>query len=912
MSGNCTANAPELCGCCDGVSVETPEPIYNRPGLPAIAYRAGRYQTFLASLQARLSSSDVPALALLRTRDSSDFTMGLLDAWAITLDILTFYQERLANEAYLRTAIESRSVMELAALVGYQPSPGVGASTTLAFTLSSAAGSPDNVLIAKGTRVQSVPPPGQQPQVFETSSDITATIAGNAIPAQLTTPWTVASGATSTWIAGVANNLNVGDALLVVAAPGGQPAAGGPADFVYLTAVQLDSTSGNTQIFWNTPLANNYGSAACLYVFRKKAALFGVNAVSPLQITPKPGGLNATGTDWAFSYAGSGRVSLDASYAGLAPDASAAQWVVLTNASETAFYQITAATEANPVAYALSSKVTQLTLSSGTSLAGTANLGTFVTATRSTTAYVQSELLTPASLPRTLAINLLQPGMIVPVQGSVLALAGGLGIVVSQPIGVSGKATRLQVMVAPAGNAFTPAGSSTAVAVALNQQFVITAYPPTLDPKIGGNLVWSVLTNNNVAGTLSLPETSVQLVPSAKGDPIVSESATVSKVTIKGDVTTLALHPALTGIYDATTLTVNTNAVTATQGETQYEILGSGDATNPALAFKLKQSPLTYVSSSNGNGAASTLQVWVNNLLWQQDDDLLEAGSRDRVYVTSADQNQSVTVQFGDGEEGARPPTGQANIRAVYRKGIGSAGNVAGGSLSQALDRPQGLKAVTNPDAATGGADPDTAADARASAPLEVLTLGRVVSLDDYQNYALAFAGIAKALATWTWSGHTRAVYLSVAGEGGCVYKADDATLTNLRASLWSHGNPYVPITIASCTQVLFEVGANVLISADYEAVVVMAAVWTALANAFSFARMRIGQGVAQSQVIALIQQTPGVAAVELTAFNRQGMPGVAQVVRAASPAAGQQTTPMPAELLLLDPGCQGKLKVWS
>jgi hypothetical protein len=157
-----------------------------------------------------------------------------------------------------------------------------------------------------------------------------------------------------------------------------------------------------------------------------------------------------------------------------------------------------------------------------------------------------------------------------------------------------------------------------------------------------------------------------------------------------------------------------------------------------------------------------------------------------------------------------------------------------------------------------------------------------------------------------------RAVYLSVAGAGGCVYKPGDATLKNLRSSLWSNGNPYVPITIASCTQVLFEVGANVLIGTDYDSAVVMAAVWTTLANAFSFAQMQIGQGVAQSQVIALIQQTTGVAAVELTTFNRQGKAGVAQVLRAASPAAGQQTTPLPAELLLLDPGCQGKLKVWS
>ncbi len=128
------------------------------------------------------------------------------------LDILTFYTERLANEAYLGTAIEGRSVFELARLVGYKPSPGVSASTVLAFTLANAPGSPPIVPIPAGTRVQSVPGPGQSPQVFESSSSITAMIAANAIPAVTSQPWQLFGGDTSTWIAGTANNINVGDA----------------------------------------------------------------------------------------------------------------------------------------------------------------------------------------------------------------------------------------------------------------------------------------------------------------------------------------------------------------------------------------------------------------------------------------------------------------------------------------------------------------------------------------------------------------------------------------------------------------------------------------------------------------------------------------------------------------------------
>ncbi len=83
---------------------------------------------------ARLSSSDYPALAALKTRDDDDFSIAFLDATAVVLDILTFYQERLANESYLRTATQLYSLTQLSQLIGYQPSPGVSASTYLAFT----------------------------------------------------------------------------------------------------------------------------------------------------------------------------------------------------------------------------------------------------------------------------------------------------------------------------------------------------------------------------------------------------------------------------------------------------------------------------------------------------------------------------------------------------------------------------------------------------------------------------------------------------------------------------------------------------------------------------------------------------------------------------------------------------------
>ena len=43
-----------------------------------------------------------------------DLAIAILDAWATVAYILTFYQERIANEGFLRTATERMSILELA------------------------------------------------------------------------------------------------------------------------------------------------------------------------------------------------------------------------------------------------------------------------------------------------------------------------------------------------------------------------------------------------------------------------------------------------------------------------------------------------------------------------------------------------------------------------------------------------------------------------------------------------------------------------------------------------------------------------------------------------------------------------------------------------------------------------------
>ncbi len=224
------------CGCCSGVEAITPESEANRPGLPALAYRAGTHESFLETMIARLTTLtiDIPANdgsgslvrvrplnGKLTTREANDPSIALLDAWATLADILTFYQERIANEGYLRTAIESRSILEIARLIGYRLRPAVSASVYLAFTVIDGFEGE----IPPGTRAQSIPGTGEKPQFFETYDNLHARDIWNNLKPRVTrpqmitlktNPGTDAATRDTIYFRGIATNLSVGDGLLFV------------------------------------------------------------------------------------------------------------------------------------------------------------------------------------------------------------------------------------------------------------------------------------------------------------------------------------------------------------------------------------------------------------------------------------------------------------------------------------------------------------------------------------------------------------------------------------------------------------------------------------------------------------------------------------------------------------------------
>ncbi|MFG2274491.1 putative baseplate assembly protein [Streptomyces chartreusis] len=215
------------CGCggaCRGGHDErlAPAPVHNPPGRSALDYRVGEYGSFRAALLDRLASLAYPALRGLTVRTPDDPAIGLLEATAVLGDLLTFHSERIADEVYIRTADEHRSLVLLGRLVGHRPRPGVAAATHLAYTLERdprAEALP--VLIPRGARSHSVPASAdEQSLTFETSRDLTARWDWNELKVRRRRPSLVTPAdlerRSELFVEGTANSLRTGDQLLFV------------------------------------------------------------------------------------------------------------------------------------------------------------------------------------------------------------------------------------------------------------------------------------------------------------------------------------------------------------------------------------------------------------------------------------------------------------------------------------------------------------------------------------------------------------------------------------------------------------------------------------------------------------------------------------------------------------------------
>ena len=828
------------CGCCAGIVASVPGVIFNRPGLSAIAYRSATWHEFRSSLVAALSHRDRPQLAALTTRDADDFTIALLDAVAAMGDVLTFYGERIASESYLRTATERRSILELARLIGYELKPGVAASTLLAFTVEDPplpvgqALAPTVAIVDPGVKVQSIPAHEEKPQTFETIERIEARAEWNTLRPRLVAPQVIASSPTALSFIGTDTRLQPGDTVLLVAGAPGTTIGDAHWEARRIATVSTNFGASRTDVTLDPGSAKaGFAPSGPLHVYamRTRASAFGYNAADWKTLSAefkkaylgKPDSYQLVEEDlkeWpdfgqvftadVISATISASLDLEAVH-----PVSSGTWAVLSTPSASHLYTVTSTQETGLTRFAISGRVTRVTLS-----------GTGFTA-------FEEE----------------RRDLVVHAQGDELTLA--------------------DVEIAP------PVTADSAQ-IALDR--LVTELPP------GRTLL--------LTGTDAVTREAV------------SEEVVLDHVATAAGTSALILATVPEHSYELTSLTIHANVARATHGESVEEVLGGGSAGAPFQGFTLRQPPLTYVRSEGAAaGAASTLGIRVNELLWQEVPSFFGSAPTDRVYVTRQDDDGRTEVLFGDGVNGARLPTGQENVRATYRKGIGLGGNVRAGQLSTLLTKPLGIKDAINPAPAVGGDDPEPRDASRDNAPLTVLTLDRVVSLRDYEDFARGYAGIAKALATWSWDGERRGVFVTVAAPDGAA--VDDEVVDLLAGAIRGQGDPYVPLRVASYRAATFTTAFHLKTDPVFEKATVQAAVVDRLREAFGFRARAFGQPVALSEVIATVARVAGVVGVDVDTLVRTdgvGGSGLDEPLPAALPEAGALGATQAAELLTLVP----------
>ncbi|HYI96158.1 MAG TPA: hypothetical protein VEX68_21620 [Bryobacteraceae bacterium] len=890
------------CSCCAGLAQETPQVLYNRSGLAAIAYRVGDRAQFKASMLARLHT--LRSLNGLRTRDDDDFTIALFDAFASMSDVLTFYTERIANEAYLRTATERLSVVELAQLIGYQPRPGVAASTWLAFTIEDAPGAfgaaliagtisqvvpevPPTVTIDIGAKVQSIPGTGELPQTFETVEKIYARSDWNAMQARQTQPQTVSLQSGSFILNGAINTLKVGDTLLLIDAQGHKA-------LKPILNVAVAEDSKTTQVDVAVPSGSALGFLPATLTLPSltegKAYQVAPNTELNNQVVKQI--LNAQwDADELATLAKQQKWPLQELSADInkqvALDSKAAGNIFV-------FRQKIASFGYNaPVWGSLQPNLrfdsTYLGVSPAITL--TAPFPTdwenFTLENRADAKNNIRNVFLDSSRPEVVAgswIALRSPSD-QPEGNVAIAQVTSNAEVARTDFTLSAKVSRLRIQQAAALTLF-PIRETVILCQSENLPLAEVPIPDVIEGK-------TIVLNGACLGLAAGRRVAVSGERADLEGESAAEVRMLDKVVLVGGFTVVTVDKALQYPYKRRTMRINGNLAQGTNGETVNELLGNGDGSQPFQQFKLRQNPLTYVPAATPSGGKSTLEVRVNGVLWEEVPYLFGHGPAERIYSTRQDDDAVTWVMFGDGKTGARLPTGEGNVTAKYRKGIGLGGEVKANQLSQILQKPIGVRSANNPLPAGGAADPEILEDARRNAVLPITTFGRVVSLQDYQDFARAFSGVEKALATWTWSGEQRVVLLTVAGAKGAAISDGSALHSSLRKAIAAFSEPGVVPFLYTFDPVFFRVAGTVGVDSAYLIDKVRADVEAALRKTFSFEARQFGQPVHPSEVVATIQAVDGVVDVDLDQPT--------QHVAAALPRVGKSEF-FAAQLLSLDP----------
>ncbi len=326
------------------------------------------------------------------------------------------------------------------------------------------------------------------------------------------------------------------------------------------------------------------------------------------------------------------------------------------------------------------------------------------------------------------------------------------------------------------------------------------------------------------------------------------------------------------------------------------ELIGVSDGSRNQR-FRLPHSPL-ILRSRGASGQVNhdiTLLTRLGATVapWTLRDTLAFSSTDLREYVIEIDDASVAWVRFGDGELGAVPEVG-SEVRAAYRVGGGALGNVGPNTIQTIVGAPQlvllGAR-VTNPVAATGGGERESAERAVVHAPAVFRSMGRAVTAGDYEALALDFPGVGKVRAR---ASNWNTVTLYVAPEGGGL--VSDLARANLLAYLEDKRPLSTRIEIAHVDYVAIRVTAEIGVLPYYSRAETEAQVRAVAGALLAFDTVDFGSPVFLSRFYEVIEAVEGVRFANVSEFRRADSRDPAPVDPSGRIALGENEIPIAPE----------------
>jgi len=308
------------------------------------------------------------------------------------------------------------------------------------------------------------------------------------------------------------------------------------------------------------------------------------------------------------------------------------------------------------------------------------------------------------------------------------------------------------------------------------------------------------------------------------------------------------------------------------EGGYSLDSAGAPASGGPGLALDETGRPHRLDVTVTLPSGAAVGATWVDTLLDPQ------VSVTDFPFVVDIETDEAPILSFRTGNVGLEPPLG-STVSASYEVGGGTVGNIPANALDH-VETAGGTVPARNPAAATGGADPVPAADARRDAPQAFAAeLLRAVIPADYATAADGDPTVQRATSRRTWTGSwpliTTAVDLDVT--------ADDVAqeaLTRLTTTLDGLRMLGVEQAVVEGTPVGLAIALEVCPTPGFDPAALEVEILQRLRpgsdaspGLFHHSRMLLGASVYLSSVLAAVAELAGVDAVEPTDARRLSEP---------------------------------------